>query len=119
MRIRESLQLILAPAKIVSEQHEELQEMDRIIRNLPEKQELYDLILRDVNKGRDNNLGRAGLTAEQILKLGILRKRHGLDYRSLATATSDSISMRIFLGLGMEESLKKSAINDNLKMVKE
>ena len=59
------------------------------------------------------------MTAEQILKLGILRKRQGLNYRSLSFATSDSVSVRSFLNLEIGRSFSKSALNTNLKMVKE
>lgn len=119
MRIRESLQLILAPAKIVSDQGCELTQIDEILRKLPEIDQIYQQILSDVNGGKSYKTGREGLTAEQILKLGIIRKRHGLDYRELSFSTIDSMSIRSFLNLPMCKSLSKSAIHSNLKLVKE
>lgn len=118
MRLTQKLQLFISPAKVSCDQSEELAEMDRILRELPGMNEFYALILKEVNHGHsEHKTGREGLSAEQIVKLGILRKRHGLDYRTLSHATLDSLSIRAFLNLAPEKGISKSAINNNLKAV--
>ena len=74
----------------------ELQEMGKILEAVQGLDEVYEQILRDINGAKKRATGREGITAEQVLRLGLLRKRHGLTYRDLATATNDSPSMRKF-----------------------
>ena len=121
MRILKKLQLFLSPAKVVCERGEELEEMDRVLDIAPGIDRVFEQVIADVtgDKGKETNVGREGLTAEQILKLGILRKRHSLTFRALEQATADSISMRKFLNLAPGQRLSKSAIQSNLKAVKE
>jgi len=64
-------------------------------------------------------VGAGGMTAEQIVKAGFLRSRFQWSYRQLSHTTKDSLSVRSFLGLGMDESLSKSALQANLKRVSE
>ena len=70
--------------------------MSRILEATPRIEKVYEAILKDVN-GRISGKGRDGMSAEQIVKLGILRKRLGQTYRGLAEASADSLSMRRFL----------------------
>ena len=119
MRLTEKLQLFLAPAKVTCDQSKELAEIDRILNELPDKKFVLEQILKDVTGRTASKTGRDGVSAEQILKLGLLRKRHSLTYRGLAQATGDSLSMRNFLNLPMDERLSKSAIQGNLKAVKD
>lgn len=118
MRLLKKLQLFLSPAKVSSDRSQELSEMDRIIGVSEGMREVLARILLEVNDGADNKrTGRDGVTAEQILKLGILRKRHNLSYRELSEASRDSLSMREFLNLAPGCGLSKSAIHGNLKKV--
>lgn len=118
MRLVEKIQLFLCPAKVTSDQSKELDEIDRILHELPGIDEVYEMVLNEVTHGRrERKTGREGLSAEQIVKLGILRKRHGLDYRGLSHATQDSLSMRKFLNLAPQQCISKSALNSNLKAV--
>ena len=119
MRILKTLQLFLAPAKVATDRARELEEMDQILCKASGLDEVLKQILRDINGGKDSKVGRDGVTSEQVLKLGLLRRRHGLRYRELAAVTGDSISMRGFLNLEPGKSLSKSAIQGNLKKVKD
>ena len=120
MRFLKKLQLFLAPAKIESDQTKKLETIDKILRIAPGMDEVLGQVLSDINGDRlARETGREGLTVEQIVRLGILRQRYQLSYRQLEHATSDSISMREFLGLKLGRGLKKSAIQSNLKAVKE
>jgi len=97
----------------------ELEEIDRLLRCAAGIDGVLKQVLRDVNDGEKRSTGRDGLTADQVLRLGILRKRHGLTHRELSEATFDSQSMRWFLNLECGAGLSKSAIHANLKRVKD
>ena len=119
MRLQKRLQLFLRPAKVTCDRSQELEEMGRILDSVQELNEVYRQILHDINGANERATGREGLTAEQVLKLGLLRKRHGLTYRELAAVTHDSLSMRSFLNLAPEKGVSKSAIQNNLKKVQD
>jgi len=71
--------------------------MGRIIESLPGISQVYEAVIEDLARGKQSVTGREGLSAEQVVKLGILRKRLGLTYRGLSEATADSMSVRRFL----------------------
>jgi len=107
---------VLAPVKIEFDRTEELDEIDRILGGLPDIGKAYERVLEDLG---GKTTGAGGLTAEQVVKLGILRKRHEMTHRELSHATSDSMSMRRFLGLELDQVISKSCIHENLKRVTE
>lgn len=119
MRFFKKLQLFLAPAKIETDQTKELAAIDKILSRAQGMEEVLRQVLVDINGDEVRTTGREGLTVEQVVRLGILRQRYQLSYRQLAHATSDSMSMREFLNLEPGRGLKKSAIQKNLKVVKE
>ena len=119
MRLTRKLQLFLQPASVFSDRASELEEMDEVLGQACGIDKVLKQILKDVNEEVGSKTGRDGVTAEQILKLGLLRTRHGMSYRELETATSDSQSMRRFLNLPAGKGLSKSAIHGNLKKVKD
>ena len=117
MRIVKKLQQALREEKVQYGQGDEFDEISEILARCVGISGVYESILKDVGGKLGAKNGREGLSAEQILKLGFLRKRLGLTYRGLSEATLDSLSVRRFLNLGMGESLKRSAIHGNLKAV--
>ena len=119
MRLLKRIQKFLVPEKIEIDRAEELEEMGRILETSPGIEEVLSKVLLDVTSGKKTSgTGAEGLSALQIVKLGVLRNRHGLTYRALSHATADSISMRRFLELPFGKVLSKSAIQSNLKQVK-
>lgn len=118
MRFLKNLQLFLRPQQIENTRTAELVEIENILSVSPGIRALYEQVLKDVTGGKSNK-GAEGLSAEQIVKLGFLRIRYDSSYRYLSEQTEDSISMRAFLNLAPGQRLSKSAINANLKMVKE
>jgi IS5 family transposase len=117
MRVLLNPQLFLAPAKIATDFSAELVEMDKILSRLPEFSMILKAVCSDLSEGVVLTHGREGLTAEQVVKLSILRKRQGLSYRELSDATRDSLSMMKFLNLGGSEGISKSRIHANLSKV--
>jgi IS5 family transposase len=118
MRLVKKLQQALREEKVRFGTGDELDEMSRILEGCPGIRAVYEAILKDVG-GTKSRLGRHGLSAERILKLGILRKRLSLTYRGLSEITLDSLSVRRFLDLAMGEVLSRSAIHGNLKAVRD
>lgn len=118
MRLLKRLQLFLRPQKVETSQAAELEEIGKILRSEPGINSVYERVLQDVSGGKSST-GAEGLTAEQIVKLGILRMRFGTTYRELSRLTEDSLSVREFLDVAPGKSLSKSGINRNLKRVKE
>ena len=99
MRLLKRLQRSVREARVefgTGDELDELDEMSRILEATPRIEKVYEAILKDVN-GQISGKGRDGMSAEQIVKLGILRKRLGQTYRGLAEASADSLSMRRFL----------------------
>lgn len=117
MRLIKKLQQVLREAKVKFSRGDELEEIDKILEQAPGIKEVYEAVLRDVNGGRVSKVGQEGLSAEQIVKLGILRKRDNMSYRDLSDATADSLSIRKFLNIPIGKKLSKSAIQSNLKLV--
>ena len=82
MRLTRKLQLFLQPAKVFSDRASELEEMDEVLGVLGQAcglDKVLKQILNDVNEEVGSKTWRDGVTAEEILKLG-LRKRHGMSY---------------------------------------
>ena len=109
---------MLREARVNFRAADELEEMSCILDAAPEIEAVYEAVLKDVS-GMTGSFfeGREGLSGEQIIKLGILRKRVGLTYRGLAEASADSLSVRRFLDLPLGEVLSRSAIHGNLKAI--
>jgi IS5 family transposase len=119
MRLLKRLQLFLRPAKIETTQSAEVEEMGRIMEKAPGMKDVYEQVLRDVTSDDKAHTGAEGLTAEQIVRLGVLRTRFDLSYRELSDWTGDSLSVRAFLELAPGKKVSKSAIQKNLKRVSE
>lgn len=119
MRLLKRLQRALREEKVNFCTGDELDEMNLILDSAPGINEVYEAVLKDISGGTGNRTGQEGISAEQVVKLGILRKRLGFTYRGLSEATKDSLSVRRFLDLRPGEFLSRSAIHGNVKRVKE
>jgi IS5 family transposase len=118
MRVLKRLQLFLRPQKVESSQSAELEEIAKILAGAEGIRAVYQQVLEDASGGKKAT-GAEGLTAEQIVGLGILRLRLGATYRELSELTGDSLSVRQFLNIAPGRQLSKSAIQSNLKRIKE
>lgn len=118
MRQRSQLQLYIRPSVPASTLNQELLEIDRILCEAPGISAVLTQILSDLG-ACSGQTGREGMSAEQILRVGIIRMRLGLCYRDLEHATEDSLSVREFLKLGYGKGFKKSSLQKNLKRVKD
>jgi IS5 family transposase len=96
----------------------ELQKISAILEQLPEASEL---VLKDLlGAGINPNRGRKGMSAEQVLRVLLLKQMHKYSYDELAFHLADSATFRAFCGLGIADSTpKKSTLQENIKALSE
>jgi IS5 family transposase len=75
---------------------------------------VLDLVYSDLTKDCRADTGAAGMTAEQVLRIGILKQYRQLDYRELAFHLGDSKAFRAFARLEMCHYPSFQALQDNL-----
>jgi len=116
MRQKLHPQMSLAPAPIDQEHALELAAMSRI---LDAHGGAIDLVFRDLPRGGvAPKTGRPAMTAEQVLRAGLIKQLHGLSYEDLEFQLADSVSFRSFCRLDpWQEGPKKSTLHGNLKRV--
>lgn len=117
MRMLQKLQLFFQPASPETDRFAELEEMGRILDSAPGMKDVYAKVLQDLGGGQAAK-GAPGLSAEMVVRLGILRERYQMTYRELEGALQDSLSIRAFLKLGFGAAPKRAAICSALKRVK-
>jgi IS5 family transposase len=93
---------------------QELAEVDRILARIPEA---LPLVLADLTASVSANRGRRGLSAEQVLRIVILRTIMGLTFSELAFHLVDSATFKAFCRLGAR-AIKRSALHKNVRKVK-
>jgi len=94
----------------------ELQEMSKVIDANPR---LLDLVFQDMTSLCRTDTGRAGLTAEQVLRIAILKQYRQLTYEELAFHMEDSDALRSFARLEIGQYPSKSVLQENIKAIRE
>ena len=80
---------------------------------------LLELVAQDVWRGKVPGVSQHGLTAEQILRAGIIKQMNGFSYADLAFHLADSRTYRTFCRLSfMAKNPSKSALAENIKRIK-
>jgi IS5 family transposase len=94
----------------------ELKAMSRVLDDNPT---VADLVLQDLRTASDSpraNCGVGGLSAEQVLRILVVKQMNGFSYRELAFHLADSRSYRTFCRLGITDKVPtQSSLNANLK----
>jgi IS5 family transposase len=94
----------------------ELQTMSRLLDDHPKIAELVLQDLRAASGSAQATRGAGGLSAEQVLRILVVKQMNGFSYRALAFHLADSRSYRTFCRLGITDKVPtKSALNANLK----
>jgi transposase, IS5 family len=97
----------------------ELQAMSRVLDDNPK---IAELVLQDLRAARGSaqtTRGAGGLSAEQVLRILVVKQMNGFSYRALAFHLADSRSYRTFCRLGILDKVPtKSALNENLKVLR-
>ena len=95
---------------------QELQAMSRVLDDNPKITELVFQDLVAASGSAQTTRGAGGLSAEQVLRILIVKQMNGFSYRALAFHLADSRSYRTFCRLGIiDEAPTKSTLNANLK----
>lgn len=83
--------------------------------------EVSELVLKDLLRaGINPNKGRKGMSAEQVLRVLLLKQIHKYSYDELEFHLADSATFRAFCGLGIaDEAPKKSTLQRNIKVLSE
>ena len=87
----------------------ELRKIDEILRSLPR---IAGLVHEDLVRGlKDPRTGRRGnLTADQVVRVLLVKQMNGFSYEELAFHLADSKTYRAFCGIGFTDKVPKSSI---------
>ena len=87
----------------------ELRKIDEILRSLPR---IARLVHEDLVRGlKDPRTGRRGnLTADQVVRVLLVKQMNGFSYEELAFHLADSKTYRAFCGIGFTDKVPKSSI---------
>lgn len=97
----------------------ELESMSRVLDDNPTIAELVWQDLRAATGSASANRGAGGLSADQVLRILVVKQMNGFSYRELAFHLADSRSYRSFCRLGITDKVPtKSSLNANLKALK-
>lgn len=94
----------------------ELQAMSQI---LDQNRGILDLVYNDLIGVRDAGTGRIGMTAEQAVRVAILKQYRNLSYEELAFHLADSTAFRAFAKLGRGQYPCASTLQENVKAISE
>ena len=98
---------------------QELQAMSRVLDDNPKVAELVLQDLHAASGPAQTPRGSGGLSAEQVLRILVVKQMNGFSYRALAFHLADSRSYRTFCRLGITDNVPtKSALNANLKALR-
>jgi IS5 family transposase len=101
------------------EHAQELAAMSRVLDEHPTVAEQVWQDLRGATHSRKATCGAGGLSADQVLRILVIKQMNGFSYRELAFHLADSRSYRTFCRLGITDKVPtKSALNANLKALK-
>ena len=116
MRKKSKKQMPLMEPAVDHPRAAELEAINRILDNNPI---ISELVLQDLCKGkkRRRRSGANGMTAEQVLRAGIVKQMFCFSYVELALHIVDSKSLRRFMLIGIaDKGFKKSVKTKRSKM---
>ena len=93
MRLCRALQSPLVPIPGGQQLARELQATSTLLDEYPE---IAQLAQADLTSGKRTDVGRDGMTGEQVIRVALLKQMHGLSYRELAFHLEDSAAFQAF-----------------------
>lgn len=116
MRKISEKQMPLMSPKIDHPQAEELSVISCI---LDANSTIYDLAMQDLSQNRNQTKkGAKGMTAEQVVRAGIVKQIFQFSYKDLAFHLIDSVSLKRFCFIGIaDKGFKKSVLCKNIKRI--
>jgi IS5 family transposase len=115
MREKIARQRLLLPGFAEHRRSKQLVDISDI---LDAKPEILDLVQRDLVGSVRADLGRRGLTAEQVLRILVLQRVTGFSFDELEFAVNDSGTYWTFCRLGVQQRLRRSRIHANVHKVR-
>lgn len=116
MREARKIQHSLSETWLDLDHARELEAMSHLLDANPTVTELALQDLRGATRSATATCGAGGLSAEQVLRILVVKQMNGFSYRELAFYLVDSRSYRTFCRLGItDKAPTKSALNANLK----
>jgi len=87
--------------------------MSEILDRVPH---VLELVVSDIVRGKRPDRGRNGMTAEQVLRVLIIKQMHGFSYHDLAFHVAANTCYRSFCRIGDFDSVpKRSTLQSNVK----
>lgn len=101
--------------------HPQARHLEHIAEVLDSLPEATELVLKDlVGAGVDPHMGRQGMSAEQVLRVLIIKQMQDFSYEELEFHLADSATYRAFCGLGIADAgPSKSTLHRNIKAISE
>jgi len=119
MRMPQSNQHEFELSRVDHEYARELEEISRILERIPNIKQIYTQVAKELSLGGATKRGRDGLTAEQVVKIALIKIYFGYTYRELEFVLQDSATIRKFVGLEYQRPIKKSALCENIRRITE
>jgi IS5 family transposase len=116
MRQKRKTQLNIFHASFKQDIGKELEIMSQILDETPK---VLNQVFRDLIGTNKSDVGRIGLTAEQVLRCAILKQHRNLTYEELSFHLEDSQSFRAFARMEMGQYPSGSTLQENIKALKE
>jgi len=112
MRLSEALQHPLAPIPGRQQFARELQTISTILDAHPEIARLAHV---DLTMGKRTDVGRQGMTGDQVVRIALVKQMHGFTYRELAFHLEDSATFQAFSRLPFGRRVKWTTLQMNVK----
>lgn len=116
MRQRRKHQMNIFHAAYKQDIGKELEVMSQILDETPK---VLNQVFKDLIGTNKSDVGRLGLTAEQVLRSAILKQHRNLTYEELSFHLEDSQSFRAFARMEMGQYPSGSTLQENIKALKE
>lgn len=99
--------------------HEHAAELAAMSAILDESPGVLALIEQDLIQGRRRDVGRPGMSADQVLRAVVVKQMNGFSYEELEFHLADSATYRTFCRIGtFETPPSKSTLQENIKRVR-
>jgi len=105
-----------------SSDHPQAKELEAISKIIDSTPTICERVLQDLSHGKSfiRRTGANGMSADQVIRAGIVMRLFEFTYKELAFHISDSRCLRRFCRIGiMGKGFKKSALNTNIKSLSE
>ncbi len=116
MRETIAQQLHVVPAPLEHEHARELLAMSEVLDQFPE---VTEQVHADLVRGlRDPNKGRKGMSADQVMRVLIVKQMKGFSYDELSFELSSSLCYQRFCRFGIDDPIpKKTSLQRDCKRV--